>query len=80
MPQHVSPAKWAKILSSIRDEGIGIMGAAKAHSIPEAVIKTLLVKQVRKERIEKMAIHRLKQESMELKAIIKNLRLRRERR
>ena len=70
MAIHVSAEQRAKILSSIKDEGMSIVDAAKAYLITEDTIKKWMRKQSKNGHTSSTEVQRLKQEVNELRLII----------
>jgi transposase-like protein len=70
MAQHVSAEQRAKILSSIKDEGVSITEAAKQFLITEDTIKKWMRKQSKNGHTSSTEVQRLKQENQFLKIII----------
>ena len=70
MATHVSAEQRAKILSSIKDEGMSITDAAKTFLITEDTIKKWMRKQSRNGHTSSTEVQRLKQENQDLKTII----------
>lgn len=70
MAQHVSAEQRAKILSSIKDEGMSIIDAAKTFLITEDTIKKWMRKQSKNGHTSSTEVQRLKQENQDLKTII----------
>lgn len=70
MAQYVSPEQRAKIISAIKDEGMGIPDAAKTFLVSESTIKKWLRRQTKNNHTSSTEVQRLKQENQELKAII----------
>jgi transposase len=70
MAQHVSAEQRAKILSSIKDEGMSISDAAKQFLITEDTIKKWMRKQSKNGHTSSTEVQRLKQENQFLKIII----------
>lgn len=70
MAQAVSPEQRAKILSSIKDEGMAIVDAAKTYSVTASTIRKWLRQQSRNAHTSSTEVQRLKQEIQELQSII----------
>jgi transposase len=70
MSQHINPEQRAKILSSIKDEGMSITDAAKTFLITEDTIRKWMRRQSRNGHTSSTEVQRLKQENQDLKAII----------
>lgn len=70
MAQHISPEQRAKIIFSIKDEGMSIPDAAKTFLVAEDTIKKWFRKQTRNGHTSSTEVQRLRQENQELKAII----------
>jgi len=70
MATYINPEQRAKILSSIKDEGMSIPDAAKTFLITEDTIRKWMRKQTRNGHTSSTEVQRLKQENQELKAII----------
>jgi transposase len=70
MAQYISPEQRAKILSSIKDEGMSIPDAAKTFLIREDTVKKWMRRQTKNGHTSSTEVQRLKQENQELKAII----------
>ena len=70
MATYISPEQRAKILSSIKDEGMSITDAAKTFLVKEETIKKWFRKQTKNSHTSSTEVQRLKQENQELKAII----------
>jgi transposase len=70
MATYVSPEQRAKILSSIKDEGMSIIDAAKTFLVTEDTIKKWMRKQTKNGHTSSTEVQRLKQENQDLKLII----------
>jgi transposase len=70
MSTYVNAEQRAKILSSIKDEGMSIIDAAKTFLITEDTIKKWMRKQTKNGYTSSTEVQRLKQENQDLKAII----------
>jgi transposase len=70
MSQHISLEQRAKILSSIKDEGLSIQDAAKTFLITEDTIRRWMRRQTKNGHTSSTEVQRLKQENQELKTII----------
>ncbi len=70
MAQHITPEQRAKVLSSIKDDGMSIPDAAKTYSVHEDTVRKWLRKQTRNSHTSSTEVQRLRQENQELKAII----------
>jgi len=70
MSQYISPEQRAKIVSSIKDEGMSIADAAKTFLVAEKTVRTWLRKQTRNGHPSSTELQRLKQENEQLKILI----------
>lgn len=70
MAQYISPEQRAKILSAIKDEGMGILDAVKTYSVSEKTIRKWLRKQSKNAHTSSTEVERLRQENKALKEII----------
>jgi len=70
MAQPVRPEQRAKVLSSIKDDGMAIVDAAKTYSIAASTIRKWLRQQSRNAHTSSTEVQKLKQEVQELQAII----------
>ncbi len=70
MSTYISPEQRAKILSSIKDEGMSIEDTAKTYSVTERTIRKWLGRQIRNSHTSSTEIQRLKTENQALKEII----------
>lgn len=70
MAQVFSPEQRAKILSSIKDEGMAIVDAAKTYSVAASTIRKWLRTQSRNAHTSSTEVQRLRQEIQELQSII----------
>lgn len=70
MATYISPEHRARILSSVKDEGMSITDAAKTFLITEDTIKKWMRKQTKNAHTSSTEVTRLRQENQELKAII----------
>lgn len=73
MAQHISPEQRAKIMSSIKDEGMSIQDAAKTFLVAEDTIRKWFRKQTRNGYTSSTEVQRLRQEVQELRGIIGEL-------
>lgn len=78
MSQHISPEKKATILSAVKDEGMGIVNAAKKHGISEKTIRKWLRKQTKNEHTSAAEVEKLKRENQTLKMILGRVALNQE--
>jgi transposase len=70
MATYVNAEQRAKILSSIKDEGMSIVDAAKTFLITEDTIKKWLRRQTKNSHTSSTEVQRLKQQVNELRLII----------
>lgn len=70
MATYISPEQRAKILSTIKTEGMSIPDAAKTFMITEETIKRWIRKQTKNAHTSSTELAKLRQENLELKAII----------
>lgn len=70
MATYISPEQRAKILSSIKDEGMSITDAAKTFLVTEKTIRGWLRKQTRNAHTSSTEVQKLKQENQMLKEVI----------
>ena len=70
MATYISPEQRAKILSAIKNEGMSIPYASKTFIITEETIKKWIRKQTKNAHTSSTELAKLRQENMELKAII----------
>ena len=70
MATYVNAEQRAKILSTIKDEGMSIVDAAKTFLITEDTIKKWMRKQSKNGHTSSTEVQRLKQENQDLKTII----------
>ena len=75
MAQYISPENRAKIISSIKDEGMSIIDAAKTYLVAEKTIRKWLRTQSRNSHTSSTEVQRLKQENALLKEIIGDMML-----
>jgi transposase-like protein len=76
MAIHISPEQRAKIISSIKDEGMSIADAAKTHLVTEQTIRKWLRLQTRNAHTSSTEVGRLKEENRVLKELIGDIVLR----
>lgn len=76
MAHYISPESRAKIISSVKDEGLGIIDAAKAYRVSEKTIRKWLRKQPRNAHTSSTELERLKKENLALKELIGDIVLR----
>lgn len=70
MATFITPEQRAKIISAVKDEGMGIPDAAKTFLVTEGTIRKWLRRQTKNSHTSSTEVQRLKQENQELKAII----------
>lgn len=70
MAQVFSPEQRAKILSSIKDEGMSIVDAAKTYLVTVGTIRKWLRQQSRNAHTSSTEVQKLRQEVAELQSII----------
>ena len=70
MATYISPEQRAKILSAIKNEGMSIPDASKTFMITEETIKKWIRKQTKNAHTSSTELAKLRQENIELKAII----------
>ncbi len=70
MSQYISPEHRAKVIASIKEDGMSIMDASKTHSIAEKTIRKWLRQQTRNAHTSSTEVQRLRQEVQDLRAII----------
>ena len=70
MATYISPEQRAKILSAIKNEGMSIPYASKTFIITEETIKKWIRKQTKNAHTSSTELAKLRQENIELKAII----------
>lgn len=70
MATYISPEQRAKIISSVKDEGMSISDAAKTYLVTEKTIRSWLRKQTKNAHTSSTEVQRLRQENQTLKAII----------
>ena len=70
MATYISPEQRAKILSAIKNEGMSIPDASKTFMITEGTIKKWIRKQTKNAHTSSTELAKLRQENIELKAII----------
>lgn len=70
MATRLSLEQRAKVLSSIKDEGMSIGDAAKTFLVTEDTIKKWMRRQSRNGHTSSTEVQRLKQENQDLKTII----------
>lgn len=70
MATYISPEQRAKILSSIKDDGMSILDAATTYLVTEKTIRVWLRKQTRNAHTSSTEVQRLKQENQMLKEVI----------
>lgn len=75
MATYVSPETRAKILSSIKDEGMSIIDAAKTFLVTEKTIRSWMKKQTRNAHTSSTEVQRLRQENQILKEMIGEIAL-----
>ena len=73
MATYVNAEQRAKILSSIKDEGMSIVDAAKTFLITEDTIKKWMRKQTKNGHTSSTEVQRLRQQVNELRVIIGKL-------
>lgn len=76
MAQYISPEQRAKIISSIKDEGMGITDAAKTFQVSEKTVRKWVRKQPRNAHTSSTEVDRLKKENQALKELIGDIVLR----
>ena len=67
---HINAEQRAKIISSIKDDGMSIPDVAKTYLITEKTVKSWLRKQTRNAHTSSTELQRLRQENQALKEII----------
>jgi len=70
MSQYISPEQRAKVIASVKEDGMSIMHAAKTHSISEKTVRKWLRQQTRNAHTSSTEVQRLRQEVQDLRAII----------
>lgn len=70
MSPYISPEQRAKIISSIKEEGVSILDASKTHRVAEKTVRKWLRQQTRNAHTSSTEVQRLRQEVQELRAII----------
>jgi len=75
MAQFISPEKREAILSSVKDEGMGIVNAAKKYGISEKTIRKWLSRQTRNEHTSAAEVEKLKRENQTLKIMLGDVAL-----
>lgn len=70
MATFISPEQRAKILSSIKNDGMSIIDAAKTYLVTEKTIRKWIQKQSKNGHTSSTEVQRLKQENQDLKLII----------
>lgn len=75
MSQYISAEKKATILSAVKDDGMGIVNAAKKHGVSEKTIRTWLRKQTKNDHTSAAEVEKLRRENQTLKMILGNVAL-----
>ena len=70
MAQYISPEQRAKIMSSIKDEGMSIVDASKTFQVSVKTIGKWLRKQPRNAHTSSTEVERLKKENQALKELV----------
>lgn len=70
MSQYISPEQRAKVISSIKEEGMSIKDVSKTYGVSEKTVRTWLRRQSRNAHTSSTEVQRLRQEIQELRAII----------
>ncbi len=76
MAQYISPEQRAKILSSVKDEGMAIVDAAKTFSVSVKTIRKWMRKQTKNAHTSSTEVERLKRENQALKELVGDIVLR----
>lgn len=76
MAQYISPETRARILSSIKDEGMAMVDAAKTYSVTVKTIRKWMRKQSRNAHTSSTEVERLTRENHALKELIGDIVLR----
>ena len=76
MAQYISPEERAKIVSSVKDEGLAIEDAAKTYQVSPKTVRKWLRKQPRNAHTSSTEVERLKKENQALKELIGDIVLR----
>jgi transposase-like protein len=75
MAQFISPEKKEAILSSVKDEGMGIVNAAKKYGISEKTIRKWLHKQTKNDHTSAAEVEKLKRDNQALKIMLADVAL-----
>lgn len=70
MSQYVSPEQKAKIVSSVKDEGMSITEAAKIYLVSESTLRKWLRRQTKNAHTSTTEVQKLKEENRALKELI----------
>lgn len=70
MATYISPEQRAKIISSIKDEGMSIIDAAKTYLVTEKTIRSWLRKQTKNAHTSSTEVQKLRQENDQLKMLL----------
>lgn len=70
MATYFTPEQRAKVISSVKDEGMSIVDAAKTFSVHETTIRKWLRRQPRNAHTSSTEVQKLRQEVHELRSII----------
>lgn len=70
MSQFISPEKKEAILSAVKDDGVGIVNAAKKHNVSEKTVRKWLRQQTKNEHTSATEVERLKRENQTLKVML----------
>lgn len=70
MSQYVSPEQKAKIVSSIKDEGMSITEASKIYLVSESTLRKWLRRQTKNAHTSSTEVQKLKEENRALKELI----------
>lgn len=70
MGQFISSQKKATILSAVKDEGMGIINAAKKYQVSTKTIHRWLHQQTKNEHTSTAEVERLKRENQTLKVLL----------
>ncbi len=76
MAQYISPEQRAKIIASIKDEGMSVIDASKTYQVSEKTIRKWLKKKTNNAHTSSTEVERLKREIQALKEIIGEIVLR----
>lgn len=70
MAQFITSEQRAKVIASIKDDGVSIIDAAKTYGVAEKTIRKWLRQQGRNAHTSSTEVQRLRQQVIELQAII----------